>query len=372
MNCQNTREQLVDYLENELSPAQRLLIQSHMAGCDDCQRELASLSAARSRLSQYLKTRAAQAVPAPQELGRLRDNLRASRSPWPLAGRAGASAGPTLNQSKGISAMKYKVALTALALVLVLGVTVAFVPPVRAQAEQLMVFMVQIKDLNGNPIFQISGAGPGLGFDLFSPTYMPDALKSSAGGGSIPTLGGITGSSVSVSAGPNATPQAGDTSTELFYQDPQGKNFLLLKQSKAAADGKLPAGESVTVNGNNAALEKELSGEYPPAPPDGASLQVSGAQTGSVQTGGAILESSSGDSSAPVPENGGTIVIQGSAQAQPASGEQPAASIAPPPAFKYTGAYRLTWFAGGTRLELTSNLPLAEIIKIAESMQKTR
>lgn len=57
MKCQEVNELLVAYLDNEVTPSERTLIQAHLAGCDACQEELAALSALQSRVSQFLPLR---------------------------------------------------------------------------------------------------------------------------------------------------------------------------------------------------------------------------------------------------------------------------------------------------------------------------
>ncbi len=63
MKCQEVNKLLVAYLDGEVTPSERTLIQAHLAGCDFCQKELAALSVTQSRVSQSLQVRAAQAAP---------------------------------------------------------------------------------------------------------------------------------------------------------------------------------------------------------------------------------------------------------------------------------------------------------------------
>jgi len=75
MKCQEVNELLVAYLDGEVTPSERTLIQAHLAGCDACQEELAVLSALQSRVSQFLQIRVAQAAPSPQAWSRLQERL---------------------------------------------------------------------------------------------------------------------------------------------------------------------------------------------------------------------------------------------------------------------------------------------------------
>ncbi|RLC57119.1 MAG: hypothetical protein DRI80_15370 [Chloroflexota bacterium] len=79
------QEQLVACLDGEVAPSERALIRAHLAGCDACRRELAALSATRSRVSRSLQMRAAQAAPSPQAWSRLQARLskKAPGEPWP-------------------------------------------------------------------------------------------------------------------------------------------------------------------------------------------------------------------------------------------------------------------------------------------------
>ena len=67
MNCAQIKEFLPAYLDNEVNPSERRLIQAHLAGCNACQRDLALLSQTRNLVSQSLNIRAADAAPSPQE-----------------------------------------------------------------------------------------------------------------------------------------------------------------------------------------------------------------------------------------------------------------------------------------------------------------
>ena len=75
MNCAQIKEFLPAYLDNEVNPSERRLIQAHLAGCNACQRDLALLSQTRNLVSQSLNIRAADAAPSQQALSRLQARL---------------------------------------------------------------------------------------------------------------------------------------------------------------------------------------------------------------------------------------------------------------------------------------------------------
>jgi hypothetical protein len=58
MNCHDAREQLSDFLEEALGPAELAELRSHLDGCPECSRELEQLSATLSLLSRVERPRA--------------------------------------------------------------------------------------------------------------------------------------------------------------------------------------------------------------------------------------------------------------------------------------------------------------------------
>ena len=63
MNCQEVNELCGAYLDGEVTPSERTLVRTHLAGCDVCREKLAALSATHSRVSRSLRARAARAAP---------------------------------------------------------------------------------------------------------------------------------------------------------------------------------------------------------------------------------------------------------------------------------------------------------------------
>jgi len=141
-------------------------------------------------------------------------------------------------------------------------------------------------------------------FTPLRPTYLPAGLQGS----------GIVGS----------VSEAGAEAIELTYHNDE--QFVSITQTKAPADRSLPAGQETTVNGQPAVLVTGLEGmfEYGSRIPEGAHVETVGT---------------------PPAERGphhGTIA--------------------------YTDGKRLTWYVGDVKVEMLSNLPVEEMLKIAESL----
>lgn len=75
MKCEQIQSLLLAYLDGEVTPSERTLIQAHLSGCTDCQQEFALLSTARGRVRSTLQRRASQAVPSRDAWNRLEARL---------------------------------------------------------------------------------------------------------------------------------------------------------------------------------------------------------------------------------------------------------------------------------------------------------
>jgi hypothetical protein len=75
MNCEQVQTSLVAYLDGEVTPSERTLIQAHLSYCTVCQQELSLLSTARSRVRSMLQRRAVHAVPSAEAWNRLEAKL---------------------------------------------------------------------------------------------------------------------------------------------------------------------------------------------------------------------------------------------------------------------------------------------------------
>ena len=113
---------------------------------------------------------------------------------------------------------------------------------------------------------------------------------------------------------------AGDDGTiRTFFGDPDGQ-WLQVIQGPAPADKALPAGREVTIGGQKGVLITGLSGTLELVPPLPEDVQGT-----------------------PLPHR--------------------------PEPFAYQNAQRLVWNVGGTRVEILSNLPVEEMLKVAESFR---
>src|SRR5262245_48509137 len=75
MNCDQVQSLLVVYLDGEVSPSERKLVQAHLSNCTVCQQELTLLSAARSRVRSMLQRRAVHVAPSAEAWNRLEAKL---------------------------------------------------------------------------------------------------------------------------------------------------------------------------------------------------------------------------------------------------------------------------------------------------------
>ncbi len=255
MKCQEVNKLLIAYLDNEVTPSERTLIQVHLAGCDTCQQELATLSALQSRVSQFLQVRAAQAAPSPQAWSRLQARLAGEARPslsWlPTWLQRLAPGVGRINQIfEGGVTMKKGFALTAIAALVIALSVMAFVPSVRAQAGEILSAWFRIEGPGGGVVM----SGPAE-FRPLRPTYLPAGLQSSG------VSSKVSGESESI---------------ELTYHS--ADQFVAITQTRAPADRTLPAGQEMTVNGQPAVLVTSLEGtfEYGFRIPEGAQVETFG------------------------------------------------------------------------------------------------
>jgi len=200
--------------------------------------------------------------------------------------------------------MRKGFALAAVA-ALVIGIsTVAFVPSVRAQVGEILNTWFRIETPGGES--EVAIGGP-MKFTPLYPTYLPARLQSSGGGISAVGLGG-------------ASTSVGLT----YYNDGQ---FVAITQTKSPADKALPAGREVTINSQPGVLVTGLEGTF--------------------------------EYGSRIPEDARLTFFFGTPPAEPVPHR---GSIA------YTDGKRLTWYAGDVKVEVLSNLPEAEMLKIAESL----
>ena len=141
MKCENVESLLLAYLDGEVTPSERTLIQAHLSGCTVCQQELDLLFTARSQVRTVLQRHAIQAVPSREAWNRLEARLTESAQPssrftaW--FSRKAPNAGRAPNQFFGGVTMKKRSIVSAIAVVAVMVVLVTAiaknVTPVSAQ-----------------------------------------------------------------------------------------------------------------------------------------------------------------------------------------------------------------------------------------------
>ena len=148
MNCERTQSLLVAYLDGEVTPSERTLIQAHLSNCTVCQQELTLLSTARSRVRSMLQRRAVYAVPSAEAWNRLEatlteaEQLSSKKEAWfsrkaPNASRASNPhqkfGGISMNKRSIFSVMAGVVVLAILAVLVARNVTSA-----SASAQQIL------------------------------------------------------------------------------------------------------------------------------------------------------------------------------------------------------------------------------------------
>jgi hypothetical protein len=221
-------------------------------------------------------------------------------------------------QTKRNAPMKTKFAFSALATLLIMIATIAFVPPVRAQVAGWFTVAFRGPD-NPNMVISVNGEGQPMKYQVMQTSYLPEALRN---GVETHTLGDVS---------------------EMFYQT-DGK-FLVITQQAVANGETLPEGDAVTVNGQPAVLNKGLSGSYKQSVPPGA--QISSPVGGVASSGGGGIGDQTG--------NHPSITTNQNTAVEPIN-------------LEYKDAAKLTFFIGNTKIEMLSNLDVEELLKIAEAL----
>jgi hypothetical protein len=284
MNCREVRPRINAYLDEEVSPSEKKLLQAHLVTCQSCQQELESLNHLQNTLRQQLKARAAQAAPSPQAWSLVQAALPADRSNEPNPKKG----------SRPFSRLKLPFfgnltfQKVGLAFLVLLALVVA-IPTVSAKVQSWVGTWFSFSSPDGKDFSAIGG------FTAFTPyhaTYLPKGFTNSG-------IGTVTG-------------WPDYEALELTYDRRGGQFFTLLESKGGEAQG-LPSGEDV------------LIGESP-----------------------AVFIPTFATSSAELVS------------------KKPGLSIVTE--FDYSQTNLLTWFMGEVRIEMFSNLPKAEMIKIAASL----
>jgi hypothetical protein len=143
MTCEEVQALFVFYLDDEVTPSERILIQQHLAGCEICRRELAALSDVRATTGRALQGLAASATPSPLAWDRLQMKLAKSAPPSPqqhAVWRSRPAQGvphTLIDDLKGTQLMQKRIYIPAFAALLAIALVAAFLlhnaAPVSAQ-----------------------------------------------------------------------------------------------------------------------------------------------------------------------------------------------------------------------------------------------
>lgn len=247
--------------------------------------------------------------------------------------------------------LRWRIAFGTVGAVVLAAAAIAAVPASRAAAGD---FFAQVFHMYEYTPMELS--------------YLPDGFES--------TSGGVT--MMSGSATQSGQPDDAVTSEQALYND--GDRFILV--NTATNDGsKLPQGEKASVKGKKAVIVTGVSGTADglpelvdlgtASPPQGAAaagdqpVDIKGSGSATVVGVGTIVTDVGGGSAT------GAMGEIGVSSSSSGEGGPSVQYSGPPPEtkpFAYTNATSLTWIANGMRMEIISNLPVAEILKIAEGL----
>ncbi len=255
MKCMEVNKLLVAYLDNEVTPSERTLIQAHLAECDACQQELAALAALQSRIGQFLQLRVAHAAPSPQAWSRLQARLAGEARPssswlpaWLQRLAPGVGRRITPIFQGGVTMKKGFTLATIAALVIALS-SVAFIPSVRAQMSEIVGNWFRI-EVRGDEV-TMSGSTE---FRPLRPTYLPAGFQ-------------LQSSRFKVGSEP--------ASIELIFRS--ADQFVAITQTQALAERTLPVGQKITINDQPAVLVTGLEGTFEVPIPADAQAETVGA-----------------------------------------------------------------------------------------------
>ena len=148
MKCEQVQSLLVSYLDGEVTPSERRLIQAHLSNCTVCQQELSLLSTARSRVRSMLQRRAAHAVLTSAAWNRLEaslteaEQLSSKKEAWFSRKAPSGNRTSTLYKKFGGVSMNKRSIVSAVAGVAVLAILAVFVArnvtPASASAQRIL------------------------------------------------------------------------------------------------------------------------------------------------------------------------------------------------------------------------------------------
>jgi anti-sigma factor RsiW len=146
MNCEQVQTLLVAYLDGEVTPSEKRLIQSHLSNCTVCQQELSLLSTARSRIRSMLQRHADHVLPSAEAWNRLEAKLTESAQPpsqQPKNGfkRLALGVRRILNQlfSGGVTMQKRKILATGISVLTITVVAVLIFNNVTSVSAQQII-----------------------------------------------------------------------------------------------------------------------------------------------------------------------------------------------------------------------------------------
>ncbi len=127
--CEEVQNVLAVYLDGEITPAERALIQDHLSRCEGCREELASLADTRTVIKQALHTSASHANPPPHAWSQLQARLvqeQAIRQPY----RAKFRRIPAIftQPLSGANTMFKSAILTSLTIIVVVAIAINTLP----------------------------------------------------------------------------------------------------------------------------------------------------------------------------------------------------------------------------------------------------
>jgi hypothetical protein len=155
MNCEQAKQScgqvqalLVAYLDGEVTPSERTMVQAHLSDCTVCQQELTLLSTARSRVRSVLQRRAVDAIPSQEAWNRLEtklmeaDQLSSKKEAWFSRKAPNENRASNPYKKFGGVPMNKRSILSVMAGVVVLAIFAVFVArnvtPASASAQQIL------------------------------------------------------------------------------------------------------------------------------------------------------------------------------------------------------------------------------------------
>lgn len=140
MRCNEVQNVLVGYLDGEITPAERALIQEHISRCDECQAQLAALAATQNNVKRALHYRADLGTPSSNAWSQLQVRLaqESRQQTGSCARRIPIPSLVWLHQLSGGITMYKSVFLAVLVVIVAAAIAIGYLPhnttsPVSAQ-----------------------------------------------------------------------------------------------------------------------------------------------------------------------------------------------------------------------------------------------